>query len=125
MAQGDKNLPVKLVVVEATKIDGKHVEVGEVLNNVPTDLAFELGGSGKVRAWTKELEADTKAQAKAEKAAAEARAAQQQAGLLGGGAQTIDYSAIIKQAVSEGIAAGVAALTAVPADPAPAENTGA
>lgn len=132
MAQGDKNLPVKLVVVEATKIEGEHVEVGTVLNNTPTDIAFELGGSGKVRAWTKELEADMKARAKAEKAAAEERAAQSAAFVPGQivsaapGISAEQIAETIKAAIEQGIQAGIAlAAAAIPAEPAPEGTPGA
>ncbi|MDT7849921.1 hypothetical protein Q9292_09885 [Methylophilus sp. VKM B-3414] len=112
MATGDKNLPVKLVVVEATKIDGKHVSVGEILNNTPTELAFELGAAGKVRAWTKELEADMKARAKAEEEAKQARATQSGAFVLGEAVATGSGVSAddIKAAISQGIAAGMQAV---------------
>lgn len=122
MATGDKNYPVDLVVVEATKIDGEHVPVGMVLKKVDTDTAFELAAAGKVRAWTKELEADMKARAKAEADFAAKSAKAVTAVAAAGNGITADQIAdIVKSAIEQGIQAGIAmAAAAIPAEPAPA-----
>lgn len=44
--------PVTLIVVNACKIDGKHVAVGEILTDVEFDLACELTGAGRTRLAT-------------------------------------------------------------------------
>jgi len=41
--------PVDLLVVESTFIDGQLAPKGMVLEQVPSDLAMELAGAGKVR----------------------------------------------------------------------------
>lgn len=51
----DKNLPVNMIIVEPTVIDGKHVAVGTVIKNCETELAMDLAGSGKARPSTPEL----------------------------------------------------------------------
>ena len=66
----DKNLPVDIIIVEPTAIDGKHFAVGTVLKNVETALAMDLAGSGKARVATDELIAEFNARAKAKEAAA-------------------------------------------------------
>lgn len=68
--------PVDLVVVEPTKIEGKHVDAGTLLREVPADLAMELAAAGKVRVATEEVVAEYKARAKAAAKAAEAQEAQ-------------------------------------------------
>lgn len=114
MAQGDKNLPVDLVVVEATKIEGEHVAVGTVLKKVDTEFAFELGAAGKVRSWSKELEADMKARAKAEAAAAEQSATA--TAPANGGLSANDLAKIIEAATAKGIETGIKlALESAPA----------
>lgn len=72
----DKDLPVDMIIVEPTVIDGKHIEVGTVLKKVEAPLAMDLAGSGKARPATEELIKQYKEQkanqAAAEKAAKEA-----------------------------------------------------
>jgi hypothetical protein len=59
--------PVSIVVVNACKVDGKHLAVGDVLLDVEPDLAFELTGAGRTRLATAEdLAAAKKKPAKAE-----------------------------------------------------------
>lgn len=70
----DKNLPVDMIIVEPTVIDGKHIAAGTVLKKCETELAMDLAGSGKARPATEELIAEFKARAAA-KAATEKAAA--------------------------------------------------
>ena len=59
--------PVSIVVINACKVDGKHLAVGEVLLDVEPELAFELTGAGRTRLATAEdLAAVKKKAAKAE-----------------------------------------------------------
>ncbi|HAJ72435.1 MAG TPA: hypothetical protein DCO68_10195 [Methylophilaceae bacterium] len=51
----DKNLPVDMIIVEPTVVEGVHLAKGEVINKCPTELAMDLAGSGKARPATPEL----------------------------------------------------------------------
>jgi len=72
----DKNLPIDMIIVEPTAIEGKHVEAGKVIKNCDASLAMDLAGSGKARPATEELIKEFKVrkenQTAAEKAAKEA-----------------------------------------------------
>lgn len=70
----DKNLPVDMIIVENTGIEGKHVEVGTLIKNMDAQLALDLAGSGKARPATPELIAEFKERAKAKAEAAKAKA---------------------------------------------------
>lgn len=74
----DKNLPVDMIIVEPTVIDGEHIEAGFVIKKCETSLAMDLASSGKARPATDDLIAEFKARAKA-KAAAEAAAKEREA----------------------------------------------
>jgi hypothetical protein len=41
--------PVALYTVNPFKLDGEHYAVGDVLLNVPAELALELTGAGRTR----------------------------------------------------------------------------
>lgn len=41
--------PVSIVVINACKVDGKHLAVGDVLLDVEPEIAFELTGAGRTR----------------------------------------------------------------------------
>lgn len=114
MAVTDKNLPVDIVIVEPTKIDGEHVEIGTVYKKVDPEFAFELSAAGKARLATTELIADLRARKKAEAEAAEKRANEQ---ALSNGGLTASLSESIAAAIQAGIAAGLQAA-------APASNQG-
>jgi hypothetical protein len=45
---------VTLVVIDACKVAGRHVSVGDILPDVPLDLALELTGAGRTRRATDE-----------------------------------------------------------------------
>ena len=51
----DKNLPVDIIIVEPTAVDGKHLAVGHVIKNASAELAMDLAASGKARPATPEL----------------------------------------------------------------------
>lgn len=51
----DKNLPVDVIIVEPTAIEGVHYAVGRVIKNASTELAMDLASSGKARPATPEL----------------------------------------------------------------------
>lgn len=110
----DKNLPVDIIIVENTAIDGKHIEAGTVLKKQPADLAMDLAGSGKARPATDELIAEFKARAKAKQDAdkAAAEAAEKEA------ANALGNSAALANVIAKAIATAVAAATAQPATPA-------
>ncbi len=51
----DKNLPVDMIIVEPTVVEGKHLPTGHVIKKCDTELAMDLAGSGKARPATPEL----------------------------------------------------------------------
>lgn len=51
----DKNLPVDMIIVEPTAVDGTHVAVGTVFKKMDSELAMDLAASGKARPATPEL----------------------------------------------------------------------
>ena len=65
MATNDPK-PVNLVCINACKIDGEHIAVGELLMNVESDLALELTGAARTRLATAEDIAAAEAKAKAD-----------------------------------------------------------
>lgn len=65
MFGNNEGKPVNIVIVESTYIDGRPVEAGTKLTNVPADLAMELAAAGKAR-----LAVEGKKAAKAEQAPA-------------------------------------------------------
>jgi hypothetical protein len=67
--------PVDIVCVDAFKLDGRHVGVGEVIEQVDPELAKELAGQGRARLATDEHKAAWKAMQAPKKAKAEAPAA--------------------------------------------------
>ena len=101
----DKNLPVDMIIVEPTAIDGEHVEVGTVLKKCETELAMDLAASGKARPATPELIKQYKdladAKAKAAKAAAEAAEI--------AATNALGNSAALTKAVADAIANGIKA----------------
>ena len=99
----DKNVPVDMIIVAPTAIDGEHMEIGTVLKKCDTELAMELAGAGKARPWTKELEKDVLAQKKSEEAAVKARESAN--ALAGAGIST----AALADAIAQGVAAALAA----------------
>ena len=52
MFGNNEGKPVNLMVIENTSIEGKYVEAGTVLKNVPAEMAMDLAGAGKVRVAT-------------------------------------------------------------------------
>jgi outer membrane lipoprotein SlyB len=46
---GKEEKPVDLVTTEPVKIDGRHFEVGSILESVEAGFAMELVGGGKCR----------------------------------------------------------------------------
>lgn len=107
----DKNLPVDMIIVEPTAIDGEHVAPGHIIKKCETELAMDLAASGKARPATPELIAHFKeraaAQAKAEKEAAAAAEVASANALAGNEA--------LANMVARAIAAGVAQATAAAA----------
>ena len=67
--------PVDVIVTESFKHEGEHIERGTVIKEMPSDLAMELAGAGKVRAATAEAVKEVKAAAKAAAEAAAVEAA--------------------------------------------------
>lgn len=128
----DKNKPVDLLVVEATKIDGEHLPIATKLNKVETELAFELVGSGKCRLYTPELEKELKARVKSEAELQERRALSQAPAISGvsaealaeisksaGGITAEQLTGIVEAATAKGIEAGIKlALESAPEAPA-------
>ena len=66
MANAKDPKPVNLLCIEACKVDGNHLAKGEVLMNVPYDLATDLTGAGRTRLATDEDIAAAKKAKKAE-----------------------------------------------------------
>lgn len=114
MAKPDQHLPVNMIIVENTAIDGKHIEAGTVIKNMEAELSLDLAGSGKARPATDELIADFKARAKtkeaAEKAVAEAAAV--------AAANSIGNAEALSAMIANAIAAGIATALATAAKPA-------
>lgn len=113
----DQHLPVDMIIVENTAIDGKHIEVGTVIKKMEAGLALDLAGSGKARPATDELVAEFKARAKekeaAKKAAAEAAAIS--------AANSIGNADALSAMIANAISAGVANALAAAAQPAPVQ----
>ncbi|HSH98875.1 MAG: hypothetical protein ACAH07_06000 [Methylophilaceae bacterium] len=70
----DKSVPVTIILIENTAIDGKHLEAGTILKDVNPELAVDLAGSGKAALATEDRVKQVKDRIKAEKAAAAERA---------------------------------------------------
>jgi hypothetical protein len=127
----NKNLPVDVLVVEPTAIDGEHISVGTRINKMEPDLAMDLAGSGKVRLYSKELEKDLDARVKAEEAAAKKRAEQGNATatLVANTAPSVsgeELAAAVQAGIAQGIEAGLKLLAEAPApiESAPAASGG-
>jgi hypothetical protein len=45
---------VNLLVINACKVEGQHIAVGEILTDVEAELAMELTGAGRTRVATDE-----------------------------------------------------------------------
>lgn len=115
----NKNLPVDVLVVEPTAIDGEHIAVGTRINKMEPDLAMDLAGSGKVRLYSKELEKDLDARVKAEQAAAKKR--EEQGNAVATFVPTAspsvsgeDLAAAVQAGIAQGIEAGLKLLVEAP-----------
>ncbi len=106
----DKNLPVDIIIVAPTAIDGKHLKTGTVLKKVEAELAMELAGAGKARLYSKELEADIKKQVEAEDAAIKARETQQT--LAGAGLNADAIATALGAAIQQGVELALSKATA-------------
>jgi hypothetical protein len=51
----DQNLPVDIIIIEPTAVEGKHLPIGHVIKNATTELAMDLASSGKARPATPDL----------------------------------------------------------------------
>jgi hypothetical protein len=111
----DQHLPVDMIIVENTAIDGKHHAASTVIKDMEAQLALDLAGSGKARPATPELIAEFKARAKAkadaEKAAAETAAT--------AAANSLGNAEALSTMIANAIAAGIAAAAAKPAQTNP------
>lgn len=76
MIQEEKKVDV--IVVEACKIDGKHIECDTEIKGMDANFAMELAGSGRVRVATDKLRAEVAERKKQAAAAAKAAAGDQQ-----------------------------------------------
>lgn len=56
---------VNIIITDATKVNGQHLAVGDVLTEVEADLAKELAGAGRARLATDEEVAAAAAAAEA------------------------------------------------------------
>jgi hypothetical protein len=126
----NKNLPVDVLVVEPTAIEGEHIGVGTRINKMDADLAMDLAGSGKVRLYTKELEKDLDARVKAEQAAAKKREEQGNAvaTFVPTAAPSVsgeDLAAAVQAGIAQGIEAGLKLIAeaGVVVDEVPAEES--
>jgi hypothetical protein len=115
MAQ-DKNLPVDMIIVENTAIEGEHVEAGTLIKKMDAQLALDLAGSGKARPATPELIAEYKERAK-QKADAEKAKAAAEAEAAAKAGDPKAFADAIAAAIAKGVAEAVAALQQ-PAAPA-------
>jgi hypothetical protein len=107
----DKNIPIDMIIVEPTVVDGKHIEAGTLLKKVDTELAMDLAGSGKARPATEELINEFKAR-KAAKLAAE-KAAKEAEEIAA--ANALGNSEALANVIANAIATAVAAATGKPA----------
>jgi hypothetical protein len=99
----DKHIPVDMILVEATAIDGEHFEAGTVLKKMDSELALDLAGSSKARPSTPELIAEFKERAKHKEAAAKAKAEADQlaAANMAGGADAL--ASVIAAAIAKAL----------------------
>ena len=97
----DKNLPVDMIIVEATAIDGEHLPQGTVIKKMNAQLAMDLAGSGKARPATDALIAEYKARAKAQ---AEADKAKAEADALGSAQNQSVLAELIGAAIAKALA---------------------
>jgi hypothetical protein len=66
--------PVDVIITESCRLDSGHTDRGQIIQNMPADLAMELAGAGKCRLATPDAIKEVKAgiKAAAEQAAATA-----------------------------------------------------
>lgn len=108
----DKDLPVDMIIVENTAINGKHYEAGHVVKDCDPGLAMDLASSGKARPATKDLidEAKKRAQVKKEAEENAKKLLETNAATALAGSEAM--AAIIGQAVAQGVQLAVDKITA-------------
>lgn len=104
----DKNLPVDMIIVEPTAIEGVHVEQGTVFRKMDALLAMDLAGSGKARPATDELIKEFEDRKAAKKAADEAAAEAAKVAAANALGNTDVLASLIADAFSKGIATALA-----------------
>lgn len=107
MAQ-DKHLPVDMIIIENTAIEGQHIEAGTVIKKMEAELALDLAGSGKARPATPELIAEFKAREKAKEAAEKAKAEADQNAAANALGSSEALANVIANAIAQAVAAAVA-----------------